>query len=258
MEIVIIEDEDLAAESLEKMLLKIDASLTVVKRLESVEESIAWFKNNTCQLILSDIHLGDGESFEIFETLNLNIPIIFTTAFDQYAIQSFQFYAIDYLLKPYDKEKLKNAIQKYQNYNNSSQHTNLAALEKLLTNLKYAQQDPITEQERFLVTRGETLLSITSNEIAYFMAENKSLFLFTHQGDSFLYEDTLSSLEPKLSKKRFFKINRKYIVSHLAIKSIVKYSQSRLKIELQPNNNTKDLILVSANYINAFKDWLNH
>jgi len=109
MDIVIIEDEDLAAGSLEKLLLKSDYDLKIKKRLASVAQSIKWFRNNTCDLIISDIHLGDGESFEIFEVLKINIPIIFTTAFDQYAIQSFQFYAIDYLLKPYDKTKLNNS-----------------------------------------------------------------------------------------------------------------------------------------------------
>ncbi|MDO6803254.1 LytTR family DNA-binding domain-containing protein [Wenyingzhuangia sp. 1_MG-2023] len=256
MDIVIIEDEDLAAESLEKMLLKIEHTVVVKKRLESVEQSLKWFENNTCDLILSDIHLGDGESFEIFEVLKIKIPIIFTTAFDQYAIQSFQFFAIDYLLKPYDKVKLNNAIKKYINYSATTPVNDYSRIEKLLVQLKNTPEN-ITEQERFLVSRGEKLISINSDEIAYFMAENKSLFLFTTAGDSYLYDDTISSLEHKLSKKNFFKINRKYIVGHNAIKTIVKYSQNRLKIELQPSPNTKDLILVSSNYINTFKDWLN-
>ncbi len=257
MNVVIIEDEDLAAESLIKMLEKIPPKINVKKRLESVEEAIAWFETNTCDLILSDIHLGDGESFEIFESLQLNIPIIFTTAFDQYAIQSFQFYAVDYLLKPYDKDKLSNAIKKYTHYNSQNKSVENTSLQQLLEALKKT-PEKTENQNRFLVSRGEKLLSITSDEVAYFMAENKSLFLFTTNGDSFLYDDTLSNLEPKLSTKKFFKINRKYIVSHQAIETIVKYSQNRLKIELQPSSNTKDLILVSANYINAFKDWLNH
>ncbi|WP_434037202.1 LytR/AlgR family response regulator transcription factor [Formosa sp. 4Alg 33] len=255
MDIVIIEDEDLAANSLESMLLKMEYPITIKKRLESVEQSLNWFKTNTCDLILSDIHLGDGESFEIFETLEIKIPIIFTTAFDQYAIQSFQFFAIDYILKPYDKVRLENAIKKHINFNENTV-VDYSQLDKFLTQLK-AGNEKKEEQGRFLVTKGETLLSIESEEIAYFMAENKSLFIFTTAGDSYLYDDTISNLEHKLSEKHFFKINRKYIISHLAIKTIVKYSQNRLKIELQTPVNANDLIFVSSNRINAFKDWLN-
>ncbi|MGY5353921.1 LytR/AlgR family response regulator transcription factor [Wenyingzhuangia sp. IMCC45467] len=257
MDIVIIEDEDLAAESLEKLLLKSNHNINIKKRLESVSQSIAWFKENTCDLILSDIHLGDGESFEIFDTLKISTPIIFTTAFDQYAIQSFQFFAIDYLLKPYDKNKLNRAIEKYINYNVTNTNNDFSQLENLIFQLN-SQKNPESNQERFLVSRGEKLISITSNEIAYFMAENKSLFLYTTTGESYLYDDTILSLEQKLSKKDFFKINRKFIVRHNAIKNIIKYSQSRLKIELQPSPDINDFILISAKNINAFKDWLNN
>ncbi|MBP9601295.1 MAG: response regulator, partial [Lutibacter sp.] len=152
MDIVIIEDEDLAAESLEKLLLKSEHAIHIKKRLESVAQSIEWFKEHTCDLIFSDIHLGDGESFEIFETLKIKTPIIFTTAFDKYAIQTFQFFAIDYLLKPYDKDKLNSAIGKYVNFNAhvSNEESNI---EKLLLQLKSTEENK-NEQERFLVARG--------------------------------------------------------------------------------------------------------
>ncbi|MDN3621296.1 LytTR family DNA-binding domain-containing protein [Polaribacter undariae] len=256
MDIVIIEDEDLAAASLENLLLKSNYSIHIKKRLESVAQSIEWFKNNSCDLILSDIHLGDGESFEIFEALKINVPIIFTTAFDQYAIQSFQFFAIDYLLKPYDKHKLNTALEKYKNYaitpaNDSSD------LEKLLNHLKKPKETKEAKQ-RFLVSRGEKLISITADEIAYFMAENKSLFLYTIKGDSFLYDDTIMNLDLKLSKKDFFKINRKFIVRHTAIKTIIKYSQNRLKIELEPSSKQNDFVLISSKNVRPFKEWLNN
>ncbi|GAA4236890.1 LytTR family DNA-binding domain-containing protein [Postechiella marina] len=257
MDVVIIEDEDLAAESLEKLLLQSDFSIHIKKRLESVEQSMAWFKQNSCDLILSDIHLGDGESFEIFQNLNISTPIIFTTAFDQYAIQSFQFFAIDYLLKPYNKDKLNTALEKYSNYKATTPKNNYNDLENLLSHLKNTNEN-IVEQERFLVSRGEKLLSITKKEIAYFMAENKSLFLFTTNGKSYLYDDTILNLDLKLSKKDFFKINRKFIISHSAIKTIVKYSQNRLKIELEPSPNINDFILISSKVVAAFKKWLNN
>jgi len=256
MDIVIIEDEDLAAESLEKLLLKSAYDIAIKKRLESVEESIEWFKNNTCDLIFSDIHLGDGESFEIFDALKIATPIIFTTAFDKYAIQSFQFFAIDYILKPYDKDTLNNAIEKFMNFK-LTPDKKTSKIEDLLLELRTSNEEK-TEQERFLVSRGEQLISINSKEIAYFMAQNKYLFLFTKNGENYLYEDTISNLEARLSNKDFFKINRKYIVRHNAIKNIFKYSQNRLKIELQPSSNSTELILVSSRNISAFKNWLNY
>ncbi|OAD46027.1 LytR/AlgR family response regulator transcription factor [Polaribacter atrinae] len=256
MDIVIIEDEDLAAASLEKLLLKSNYSIHIKKRLESVAQSIEWFKNNSCDLILSDIHLGDGESFEIFENLKIKIPIIFTTAFNQYAIQSFQFFAIDYLLKPYDKDKLNTALEKYTNYT-AKPVTDYSDLENLLSHLNTSKESE-TNQKRFLVSRGEKLISISDREIAYFMAENKSLFLFTTEGESYLYDDTILNLDLKLSKKDFFKINRKFIVRHSAIKTIIKYSQNRLKIELEPFSKGNDFILISSKNVREFKEWLNN
>lgn len=254
MRIVIIEDEDLAAASLEKLLLKSPHPISIEKRLESVEESIEWFKNNTCDLILSDIHLGDGESFEIFEALEIKTPIIFTTAFDEYAIKSFQFFAIDYLLKPYDKEKLNAAIEKYLNFNiKSDDYDN--KLDDLLIQMR-PKLEKRKKRERFLVSKGNQLISIKKKEVAYFMAQGKHLFLYTVNGESFLYQDTISNLEEELSSKDFFKINRKYMVKHTAIKNIVKYGSNRIKIELEPEPND-ELILVSLNRNNAFKDWLN-
>ena len=168
MDIVIIEDEDLAAASLEKLLLKSKHTIKIKKRLESVEQSIDWFKNNSCDLILSDIHLGDGESFEIFELLQIKIPIIFTTAFDKYAIQSFQYFAVDYLLKPYDKLKLDTAIDKYIGFNKNNNESN-GKLEELLMQMNSRSVIKV-EKERFLVARGKQLMSIKSENIAYFMA----------------------------------------------------------------------------------------
>ena len=258
MEVVIIEDEHLAADSLNNLLLKTPHNLSIKQRLESVAEAIEWFKVNSCDLIFSDISLGDGESFEIFETLNIEIPIIFTTAFDHYAIQSFQFNAIGYLLKPYSQAKLNKALEKYMN---SLQKTNPTSdkqnLEHLLTRLRTIPEVQ-QHQTRFLISKGEELLSINSEEIAYFMAEDKSLFIFTRKGEVFLYDDTLYNLEKKLSPRDFFKVNRKFIVRHNAIKSIIKYSQSRLKVELQPVPSFTEPILISAKNIQSFKEWLNN
>ncbi|MBW2961731.1 LytR/AlgR family response regulator transcription factor [Mesonia aestuariivivens] len=259
MEVVIIEDEDLAADSLKKLLLKTPYNLNIKKRLESVSEAIEWFKQNNCDLIFSDVSLGDGESFEIFEALNIDTPIIFTTAFDHYAIQSFQFHAVDYLLKPYNQIKLNKALEKYINTQKHKIqfYPNQQNLDNLISRLSNM-SEVSSYQTRFLISKGEELLSIKSEETAYFMAEDKSLFLFTRKGEVFLYDDTLYNLENKLSPKDFFKVNRKFIVRHNAIKSIIKYSQSRLKIELQPAPNFNASILISAKNIQSFKEWLNN
>lgn len=257
MDVVIIEDEDLAAESLENLLLKTGHDLTVIKRLESVKQALDWFKEHTCDLIFSDISLGDGESFEIFDKLNINTPIIFTTAFDHYAVQAFQFFAVDYLLKPYDKRKLNKAIEKYLNYKEPASKNKSHDFKDLLDHLRTM---PASKpyQTRFLVSKGEELIPLNSEDIAYFMAENKSLFLCTTKGDTYLYDDTLSNLEQKLSPKDFFKLNRKFIVRHNSIKSIIKYSQNRLKVELHPSASVNFPILISSKNIQAFKEWLNN
>ncbi|RXG32415.1 LytR/AlgR family response regulator transcription factor [Leeuwenhoekiella marinoflava] len=258
MEVVIIEDEDLAADSLEKLLLQTPYDLVIKKRLESVSEAIDWFRTHHCDLIFSDVSLGDGDSFEIFEALKIDIPIIFTTAFDHYAIQSFQFQAIDYLLKPYNRSNLNRALEKFFSVTNRKQTTQDSQnLENLINHLSTIPE--INKyQTRFLISKGDALVSINSEEIAYFMADNKSLFLFTRKGEVFLYDDTLSNLEKKLSPRDFFKVNRKFIIRHNSIKSIIKYSQSRLKVELQPVPSFNDPILISAKNIQSFKDWLNN
>ncbi|WP_417785987.1 LytR/AlgR family response regulator transcription factor [Tenacibaculum sp.] len=255
LDVVIIEDEDLAASSLENLLLKSPYSISIKKRLESVEDSILWLQKNTCDLILSDIHLGDGYSFEIFESLKTSTPIIFTTAFDEYAIKSFQFFAIDYLLKPYSEELLYKAIGKYINLTENKGYTD--KLEQLLLQMNSKIQHQ-KEKERFLVSKGSLSISIKREDVAYFMAQGKYLFLFTFDSESYLYDGTISSLEEELSEKYFFKINRKYIIQHSAIKNISKYSNNRIKIDLQPSLQVEEMLLVSAQRIKEFKNWLDN
>ena len=255
LDVVIIEDEDLAASSLENLLLNSPYSISVKKRLESVEDSVVWLQNNTCDLILSDIHLGDGYSFEIFEKLKISTPIIFTTAFDEYAIKSFQFFAIDYLLKPYSEEALLKAIEKYVGLKEDKVYGD--KLEQLLLQMSSKINDQ-KEKERFLVSKGNLSISIKREDVAYFMAQGKYLFLFTFDNESYLYDGTISSLEEELSEKDFFKINRKYIIQHSAIKNISKYSNNRIKIDLQPGLNVEEMLLVSAQRIKEFKSWLDN
>ncbi|RJE70642.1 LytTR family DNA-binding domain-containing protein [Reichenbachiella sp. MSK19-1] len=254
MKVVIIEDEDLASEFLEKLLLKSPYDLEVIAILDSKMQAFEWFQYNSCDLIFSDIHLGDGMSFEIFDSLDIKTPIIFTTAFDKYAIQSFEYFAIDYLLKPYNREKLNSALEKYTGLNATGSEQG-DKIEMLLKEFKG--QAPKKSQERFLVTRGDQLISLKSSDIGCFMADDKYLYLYTKEGDSYLYEDTISNLALKLDPEDFFKVNRKYIVSHAAIKTLSKFSKNRINVELGIGALSEELILVSAKNVGAFKNWLN-
>ncbi len=252
MEVIIIEDENIAALSLENLLLKSNFNIKIKAKLENVKKATEWLKNNSCDLIFSDIHLGDGDSFEIFENLSIKTPIIFTTAFEKYALQSFQFTVIGYLLKPYSLEKINLAIERFLLLK-SKPHLEINKLNSVSDSYNAK-----TTQERFLVFKGKQLISINSSEISYFMAQGKNLFLYTINGNSYLYEDTISNLETKLSNTDFFKINRKFIIRHNAIKNIFKYSTNRIKIELNPSPNLDEIILVSSTKNNSFKNWLNH
>ncbi len=252
MNVIIIEDEDLAVLSLEKLLKNSPFDITIIKRLESVNESINWLSKNTCDLIFSDIHLGDGESFEIFKKLQIDTPIIFTTAYDHYVIKSFEFYAIDYLLKPYSKEKLYKAIEKHLKI---TENNGLKSeLNSFLNSISEQKQDT---KKRFLVSSGNKFLSININEISFFMAQGKDLFLHTFSGKSYLYDDTISNLETFLPTKDFFKINRKYIVNFNSIKNIIKYDKNRIAIELN-NSIQEEKIIVSTTKTTDFKNWLNN
>ncbi len=255
MQVVIIEDEELGAEFLVQLLNKSPFEIEVLSVLDSKKEAIEWFKVNTCDLIFSDIHLGDGRSFEVFDSLKIKIPIIFTTAYDQYAIQSFDYYAVDYLLKPYNYEKLNAALEKYTTLGISvKQQTD--NIEKLLTKWEERQVNR-KRQERFLVGKGDQFISLNIDDIACFMADGKYLYLFNNLGECFLYDDTITNLEETLSTRKFFRVNRKYIINHAAIKSISKYSGSRVSVILNIPALSEESIIVSSKNVNAFKEWLN-
>lgn len=252
--IAIVEDEQLAAKELSKMLerlrpgqIQIDAILT------NVSQSVDFFKNHTVDLIFMDIHLGDGNSFGIFDQLEIKTPIIFTTAYDQYALQAFKQFSIDYILKPIDEEDLENALYKFERIYKSKQ-TNYyqelhQSLDKLLEQVKY--------QERFLVNTADRIQSIQIDDIAYFMADGKSLYLFSTDGHRYLFEGTLSALEKQLNPKLFFRINRKFIVSYQAIENMHYYSKSRIKVSLSPSCTEESEAIVSQERCIDFKKWLN-
>ncbi len=249
MRIVLIEDEKPAVKRLLSLLEPIFPKSEFIFDLDTVKKSILWFKENPApDLIFCDIQLADGISFEIFENIKLSTPIIFTTAFDQYAIKAFKVNAIDYLLKPIDPEDLRKATEKFQAQKLNS-GVDLSLLQKLISVEKQ------TYKSRFLVRFGEKIQSILTEEITFFFSEERVTLLQTEEGKKYVLDATLEQVESQVDPKLFFRINRKYLCSYASISDIFTYSNSRLKIKL--HNCQDDDILVSREKTSTFKNWLD-
>ena len=250
MKVLIIEDENFAAEKLEQMIAEINPAITVVAKLGSINESVKWFMNNSCDLIFLDIQLSDGISFSIFEQVTINTPIIFTTAYDQYAIKAFQLNSISYLLKPIRKTELADSLKKYQSLKSAFS----IDFEMLLANIQGREPE---YKKRFLIQIGEKIRKVELSEIAYFFILEKAVFLKTFQGNSYPVDYTLDKLESLINPEKFFRINRKYIVSMDSISNMFAYSRSRVKLELKPIVDDEFDTIVSIDRSSDFKKWLN-
>jgi DNA-binding LytR/AlgR family response regulator len=250
MKVIIIEDEKPSARRLERMLNNLNMQAETM--LHSVEESINWFKTNEHpDLIFLDIQLSDGLSFEIFETINIKSAVIFTTAYDEYALQAFKLNSIDYLLKPIDTDDLAIAVKKYQERTPPKQAVTLDFddIKKLLVN-------PIDREykKRFSVKVGQHLKLINIDEIECFYSENKGTYLYTTEGRNYLLDTTLEHLEDELEPQTFFRINRKFFVNINAIKDMLSYANSRLQIKLNTYNENE--VIVARERVKDFKGWL--
>ena len=250
MNVIIIEDEKPSARRLQRMLNKL--GVAVNEMLHSVEESINWFNNNEHpDLIFLDIQLSDGLSFEIFDTINIKSSIIFTTAFDEYALQAFKLNSIDYLLKPIDEDELQVAVEKYKKLKPQASNVqlNFDDIKKLLTN-------PLEREykKRFTTKIGQHLKMISVDEIECFYSENKGTYAHTIGGRDYLLDTTLEQLEQELSPKLFFRISRKYYININAIKDIISYTNSRLELKL--NSYSDQEVIVARERVKDFKLWL--
>ena len=249
MNIIIVEDEKPSARRLQRMLASLNYEVDTM--LHSVEESIEWFQNNQHpDLIFLDIQLSDGLSFEIFETISISSAVIFTTAYDEYALQAFKLNSIDYLLKPIDEVELKKAIDKFQSQSRARGITlDFNDIKKLLVN-------PLEREykKRFSVKVGQHIKLIPVDDIECIYSENKGTYLFTNEGRNYLLDTTLELLEEDLEPKIFFRVSRKFYVNINAIKDIVSYTNSRLQIKLHKYNEQE--IIVSRERVKEFKDWL--
>ena len=246
-EAVIIEDEKPAARRLQRMLEKLDVQ--VLSTLNTVEEAIQWFlKNPSPQLIFLDIQLSDGLSFGIFEAVQVKSPIIFTTAYDQYALQAFKLDSIDYLLKPIDDEELEAAIIKFRSTRTpGNELPDLHRLKSLL-NL------PTEYRKRFTIPVGQHLKLINVEEVCCFYSENKGTYLHTCECRDYLMDCSLNKLEPDLDPQLFFRVNRKFIIQLKSISDIVSFTNQRLEVKLDALPSQK--IIVSRERVKDFKQWL--
>lgn len=249
MRVLIIEDEHLAAEKLEKMLLSLDASIEVAGKLQSVLESVNWLNENPApDLIFMDIQLDDGICFEIFDAVKITTPIIFTTAYDSYAIKAFKVNSVDYLLKPIDKAALAGALEKFHSlYNKEKPDTKV--LEQLLGKMA------TPYKTRFFVKIGNHFHSIPTDEIDCFFIRDRAVFLKTANGKNFDMDYSLDQVQKRVDPDKFYRINRNYLVNIDAIRDIYSYSSSRLGIKLNMLDHL-DLI-VSREKVNDFKKWLD-
>jgi len=250
MNVLIIEDEKPSARYLQRMLEKQDVNVN--QMLHSVSEAVEWFQNNEHpDLIFLDIQLSDGLSFEIFDAVKVKSAIIFTTAFDEYALQAFKLNSIDYLLKPIDEEELQSAVNKYKSFkpNTENVQLNFEDIKKLLVN-------PVEREykKRFTTKIGQHIKMISVDEIECFYSENKGTYAHTVEGRDYLLETTLEQLEQELSPEIFFRISRKFYININSINDIIAYTNSRLQLKL--NSFKEQEVIVARERVKDFKLWL--
>jgi two-component system, LytTR family, response regulator LytT len=247
MRVVIIEDEKLAAERLQFMLSGYDNSIEVVKHLYGVEEAVKWLKTNAHpDLLFLDIQLADGFCFEIFKQIDYSKPVIFTTAYNQYALDAFQLLSVDYLLKPVSAESLARAMNKFME------------LSKIGTTVNYQNMQQVFEtsayKSRLLAKVGQKMFFIETSKIEYFKADDKLVYLSDTDGNRLLIDYTLEKLETLLNPKEFFRLNRQVIARYTSIAQIKPYVNSRLKLLLRCGTKTEEVIL-SRDRVHEFKTW---
>jgi len=248
--VIIVEDEKPAARLLQRKLDKL--GIATATMLHSVEEAIQWFSSNAHpDLIFLDIQLSDGLSFEIFDAVPINSAVIFTTAYDEYALRAFKLNSIDYLLKPIDEDELEAAVRKYRERAPQPQNLSLdfEQIKRMLVN-------PAEKayKKRFTIKMGQHLKMINIEDVECFFSENKGTYLHTYDNRDYLLDCTLEQLENELDPSEFYRVSRKFIIPMKAIKDIVVYTNSRLKVILPTYKD--DEVIVSRERVNDFREWL--
>jgi len=250
MKVIIIEDEKPAAQRITKLVKALDSNIEIVEVIDSVEDAVAWFNTHDMpELAFMDIQLADGISFDIFKGATITCPVIFTTAYDEYALEAFKVNSIDYLLKPIDPKSLDRAWQKFKTLKGKTDSDILGLLESFK-----AQSTQREYKERFLVKKGDGFKYLTADQAAYFYADDGLTFMKTTGGDRHVIDEKMDSLESSLDPKSFFRINRKLIINERAVGEIANYFNSRLKLALQPK--FKEEVIVARDRVSGFKSWL--
>ncbi len=250
MNILIVEDEQLAAERLQILLKQFDPSIKIMANLESVEETVNWLNTKTHpDLFLMDIHLSDGRCFDIFKKASTQKPIVFTTAFENYAIDAFRLFSLDYILKPVTLEALAGAMNKYKNLSASFAPTNYNLLSEEVADAFSAKY-----RDRFLAKIGQRLFFIKASDVAYFYADNKIVYLVDREGNRFIVNYTLEKLETILDPHEFFRINRKIIVHAGVIDQVKTVANNRFKLLLKGIKTTEE-ITISRDKMSDFRIW---
>jgi len=250
MRILIVEDEKPASDNIIYLLKQIDKNIDVIAVIETVEETINYLQSGLLpDLILMDIQLDDGLCFEIFETIKVNIPVIFTTAYNEYVLRAFKVNSVDYLLKPIEKDLLNQAIEKFKTVHLKENHY-ILAVNQLLK--EFGKQ----HRSRFLIKVGPHYKSIPTNDICCFYILERATFFSTFSGYNYTLDNSLENLQDELNPDKFFRINRNYLINIDAIADILSYSSSRLLIKLKNNQTNNDLI-VSREKVLAFKRWID-
>jgi DNA-binding LytR/AlgR family response regulator len=253
MTILIIEDEKVTAEALERMIRSVRSDAQIIAKIRSVEAAIDWLETHTePDLLFCDIHLSDGNSFEIFKNVSVNCPVIFSTAYNQYAIEAFQVNSIDYLLKPLNKKEVAKALKKYEALYHERKGIDIESLEKAFLHSK-KQQSP-SYRSRYMAKIGDTIKPVDTEDIAYFYIEDGEVVLTTFKGKRYLPNYSLDQLDEQLNPNVFFRANRQLIVNIKAVKELHPYFKGRLILKLDPP--LPEQIVISSGKVKAFKKWL--
>ena len=253
MDLVIIEDEELAVDVLTKIIKDLVQEANILKSLSSIKEAIKWFElNPSPDLIFCDIHLRDGNSFEIFSRVSIDCPVIFTTAYDKYAIEAFKVNSIDYLLKPVSEEEVAKALKKYKDIR-KRRDTVIEDLQRILATSRIESSGP---RRRLMVKEGQSIKTVQTEEVAGFLAEEGVVFLFTFLGKRYILNQSLDQLEEELETSQFFRINRRFIINIEAVHDVKPYFKDRLLVK--PKLPLELEQTVSKNRVYNFKKWLGY
>jgi DNA-binding LytR/AlgR family response regulator len=253
LKLLIVEDETPALNRITKLVNELQMDIDIVGTADSIESAVNYIESNKkIDLALLDIELADGQSFEIFKHTKVDFPVIFTTAYDEFAMKAFKVNSIDYLLKPVDQNELKSAFEKYELLFAKKESGN-QKIEELLAALKLDTKNEF--KERFLIKSGSRLISVNTSEIAWFQASDKLVYLQMNSGNKYVIDYSLDELNTLLNPKEFFQLNRQFLASIKSIKDIHTYFNGKLKLSLNPS--VEEEVIVSRERASEFKNWLD-